>query len=72
MTFTTPIDEKTAIAFLKELAAAHLLYHPEEQASESLCGQDISAEAMTIIQDNMDLCFKYLKDPCAIALEIAR
>lgn len=63
---------RTAKAFLRSLHDSGLLYHPEESAKDCLNWHELPDSTLTCIEQNMKACFKYLADPCEIAVEVSR
>lgn len=68
--FTTPTDSTTSIMFLMELHEKGMLYHPEENAFDSLSHRNLPARIVEEIDMKMKATFKYLADPCEVALEV--
>jgi hypothetical protein len=62
-------DADSAVAFLAGLAAAGLLYHPEESAFDCLAHHGLPSCVLQNIQDGMRATFLHLSDPCATALQ---
>lgn len=69
MAGVTVTDEATAKAFLTDLHARGLAYHPDDRASDCLQFHKLSVEEVQAIQINMRLTFDHV-DPSEILLEL--
>lgn len=70
--FTMPTDSTSSIMFLMELHEKGLLYHPEENAFDSLQQHDLPVRILEEIDMKMRAIFQYLVDPCAVALDVTK
>jgi hypothetical protein len=69
-TFTQPTDRASAIAFLAELQAKGLSYHPDDCARECLAGHGLTAGALDEISANMAATFAFV-DPYIVGMGLS-
>jgi len=65
--FTKPTDEKSAIAFLAELQAKGLAFHPDDSAREVLAHHGLTGDVLSEIERNMATCFEFT-DPYIVGM----
>lgn len=63
-------SDYTAKAFLVALHHAGLMYHPEDRASDCLSYHHLPSADLATIQSNMSATFRFLDDPCEMALTL--
>lgn len=68
--FRTIRSAADARAFLSDLHAKGLLFHPEDDPFDCLAHHGLPKVDLLWINANMAACFRYLPDPCETALEI--
>lgn len=71
MSYLNRVDSaESAMAFYAALHEFGMLFHPEDPAADCLQHHGLAHWAIAQIERNRIASFKYLKDPCEIALQL--